>query len=122
MLNGQTVLIVEEEFLIALDIQRMLETLSAGPTLFARSLSEAHGHQEQWHAVDLAIVELGEAGAPTNALLQGLRAAGITLVLSTTDTMMQQGHPEFPGAPVIVKPMMEEDFRQAIAKALTQRA
>ena len=59
MLNGQTVLIVEAEFLIALDIQRMLETLMAGP-------------------------------------------------------------PAFPGAPVVVKPMVEDAFHGAVTQALDQ--
>lgn len=122
MLNGQNVLIVEAEFLIALDIQRMLETLAAGQMLFARSLPEALDHQHHWHTVDLAIVELADDSDQNRTLLSQLRDAGITVILSTTDSKLHQGHPEFPDAPVIVKPMVEDDFSRAVRAALLKSA
>ena len=122
MLNGRTVLIVEAEFLIALDIQRMLETLAAGEMLFARSLNEAHNHQQRWHTVDVAIVDMGDNGADTAGLLRDLTRAGITVILSTTDGAMNKGHPEFPGTPVIVKPMIEEDVLRAVVAAVASSA
>lgn len=121
MLNGHTVLIVEAEFLVALDIQTMLESLSAGALLFARSPHEAHACSQQWPAIDLAIVELGDDYHTTSALLRGLHEAGAALIVTTADSTMQQGHPDFPDAPVILKPMLEEDFRRAIGAAVDQR-
>jgi len=118
MLSGRKILIVEAEFLIALDIQRMLETLLSGDMLFARSPKEARAHEQLWPSIDLAIVELGLDPQESLALLHGLRRAGTALILSTGDSKIRQGHPEFPGAPVIVKPMSEEDFHRAVTVAL----
>tara|TARA_R110002124_G_scaffold114535_31_gene269534 strand:- start:4583 stop:4987 length:405 start_codon:yes stop_codon:yes gene_type:complete len=120
MLNGQTVLIVEAEFLIALDIQRMLETLMAGPMIFARSPQEAHEHRQRWSGVDLAIVEIGRDQDPALSLLSALQESGIALIIVTTDSTMNQGHPAFPGAPVVVKPMVEDAFHGAVTQALDQ--
>jgi hypothetical protein len=119
MRSGHTVLIVEAEFLIAFDIQRMLESRIDGTMLFARSPLEARQHEHLWPTIDLAIVEIGHEPHHTWPLLAGLRDAGIAIILSTVDSKMQQGHPEFPGAPVIVKPMIEEDFHGAVGLALT---
>ncbi len=118
MLTGHKVLIVEAEFLVAFDIQRMLETLMTGPMLFARSPLEARDHEHLWPSISLAIVDLGHQPDHVGPLLHGLRDAGIAVILSTMDNKMQQGHPDFPGAPVIIKPMIEDDFHRAVAAAL----
>ena len=117
MLNGRTVLIVEAEFLIAFDFQRMLEQLEA-VTLFARSPNEARKHEQLWPTIDLAIVELAYDLEESRPLLDLLQRAGIPIILSTADAQMRQGHPEFPGAPVIVKPMAETDVHRAVVLAL----
>ena len=86
MLTDQTILIVEEEFLIALDIQGMLEALVAGQMLFARSTVEAHQSEPHWPSIDLAIVEIGADQTTVATLIEGLRAAGIAIILTTTDS------------------------------------
>jgi len=118
MLNGQTVLIIETEFLVALDIQQMLEALSAGSILVARTAREAHDLKPQWPAIDLAIVELGQNDAQTSAILADLRDCGAFVVLCSADSTLTDGHPDYPGVPLISKPMVEEDFRSAIIQAL----
>ena len=118
MLNGRTVLIVEAEFLIAFDIQRMLEAQLTGSMLFARSPVEASEHQALWPTIDLAIVDVGLDAEGILPLLLGLRQAGVALILSTTESKMRQGHPQFPGAPVLIKPMIEDDFHRAVSAAL----
>ena len=118
MLSGRTVLIVEAEFLIAFDIQRMLEARMIASMLFARSPLEASQHEQLWPTIDLAIVDVELDSAKILPLLLGLRQAGAALILSTTDSKMRQGHPQFPGAPVLVKPMIEEDFHRAVELAL----
>jgi len=118
MFSGHKVLIVEAEFLIAFDIQRMLEALLSGQMLFARSPEEARQHEHLWPAINLAIVEIDPHPEQSRALLDGLRQAGIPLIVSTVDASLRQGHPDFPGAPVLVKPIMEESFHHAVTTAL----
>jgi CheY-like chemotaxis protein len=121
MLNGRTILVVEEEFLIALDIQRILETHGTGQMLFARTAEEAHDLEAHWPSVGLAIVEIRHDGAPSLALVRRLRDAGVAVVLNTVDSALRRGHPEFPDVPVAVKPMAEEDLLAAIEQAVVPR-
>jgi CheY-like chemotaxis protein len=118
MLNGQTILVVEAEFLIALDLQRMLEELNAGQMLFARSPQEACQLEPHWATLALAIVEVQPDQPQAAVLLHGLHAAGIPVVISTADTAMRRGHPDFPGVPVLLKPVAEEHLAPALQLAL----
>lgn len=122
MLNGRTILVVEEEFLIALDIQRMLEGHEAGQTLFARSPQEALEQQANWPTLGLAIVELHTDAGQSLALAERLNDAGIPLILHTADSSLRSGHPKFPGVPVVVKPTSEAFLHEAIHAALSARS
>ncbi|MDB5536690.1 MAG: hypothetical protein JWQ65_1565 [Devosia sp.] len=119
MLTGQTVLIVESEFLIALDIQRCLEAFGAAKTVFARDTVEALDSMDRWNGFGLALVEIHQQHDDDAALLRGLEEAGVKLVLLTADTMLRRGHSEFPAAPVVMKPFLEEDLASALKQALT---
>jgi two-component system, response regulator PdtaR len=118
MLTGQTVLIVEEEFLIALDLQRVLESLNAKRTVFARSVPEALGLAPNWADFALAVVEFSQHDPSVLALLTGMRDAGISLVLTASDSTLRRGVPAMPDAPVVIKPFLEEDLASAVQKAL----
>ena len=122
MLTGQTVLIVEEEFLIALDIQRVLEDRNVGQCVCARSVAEALSLRERWPDYQLAIVEFRADQPDSIELLRGLTAAGIRLIITTADHALHAGIPNAPGAPVLVKPFPEADLVSAITLALTQSA
>lgn len=122
MLNGQTILVVEAEFLIALDLQRMLEGLDAGQMLFARSSDEARELEPHWPSLALAIVEVRPDQPHATALLRGLQVASIPVVISTADNAIRHGHPEFPGVPVLLKPVAEEDLAPALHTALQPRS
>ncbi|HTM79340.1 MAG TPA: response regulator [Devosia sp.] len=118
MLAGQTVLIVETEFLIALDIQRCLEAFGAAHTVFARNTTEALGAVKSWPSFGLALVEIHNGQDEDRALLQGLTQAGVKLVLLTADTAPCRSRASFPGQPVVLKPFLEEDLASAIRQAL----
>jgi CheY-like chemotaxis protein len=117
MLNGRPALIVEEEFLIALDIQRMLEGLGAGQTLFARNADEAHQLQAHWPDLALAIVETRSGDASSQHLHDKLTGAGIPVVLTSAETGLRssvQGH-------FVSKPIPEDDLVRAVQQALASR-
>jgi two-component SAPR family response regulator len=118
MLDGTTVLVIEEEFLIALDIQRMLGTLRSGEVLFARSAAEAVALEQHWTNVGLAIVEIALQRDGALDLIERLRNLGVPIVLCSADTALRHGMPQFPDLPLIIKPMAEADLTAAIAKVL----
>lgn len=120
MLNGRPALIVEEEFLIALDIQRMLEALGVGQTLFARNAAEAYQLQAHWPDLCLAIVELRMADTMAAQLQDGLTEAGIPIVFTTSDIGLRR--PALQQERLIVsKPIPEDVMASAVSKALANR-
>lgn len=121
MLNGRTALVVEEEFLVALDIQRMLEALGVGQTLFARTAEEAELQRASWPDLGLAIVEVRSHRTAAHALVDGLRREGIPLVLTTADVTMGESSGPYPGLTVLSKPLPEEAMATAIRHALATR-
>ena len=120
MLNGQTVLVVEAEFLIALDIQRMLETLGAGQMLFARSIEEVDQMAANLSTVALAIIEIRPGQVMAIEKIGALMASGIAVILCSAGSK-KRGYPEFPDIPVLVKPMSEDDMTAAIEAALRRK-
>lgn len=120
MLKGRTALIVEEEFLIALDIQRMLEHHNVDQTLFARSAAE--GESLRARLPDIAIVEIRADDAASRQLVHDLNGTGVAVVLTTADARMRHGFPDMPGLAVVIKPVPEEAMASAIEMALAARA
>ena len=121
MLNGRTALVVEEEFLIALDIQRMLETLGVGETLFASSAAEAEALVARWPELGVAVVEIHGRNPAAMLLVDRLRQANIPTVLITADVSLNQGAPAFPDLVVLSKPIPEEAMASAVRQAFAAR-
>lgn len=120
MLNSQSALIVEEEFLIALDIQRMLEAMGAGQTILARNVAEARQLRHVWPELKLAVVELRQGDADGQRFAQELAEAGIPLVVTTGDFGLSR---QMNGkVPVILKPLPEEALASAVGEALAARS
>ena len=121
MLNGRTALVVEEQFLIALDIQRMLETLGVGQTLFAGSAAEAEHLRAHWPEIGIAIVEVSSRDAAALQLVDSLRRGGVPTVLTTADIAISQGPAAFPELVVLPKPIPEDAMTSAVQQALAAR-
>lgn len=122
MLVGKRLLIVEDEFLIALDMQRILETAQASATIFARSVEEAEAQGEKLSSLDLAIIEIGPDNVPALRLAMHLLANGIAVVFTSSDSQHRHGFSGLPLTPVVVKPFGETDLLGACLKALEQLA
>lgn len=121
MLNGHMALVVEEELLIALDIQRMLETLGVSKTLFASSAAEAEELRAHWPHIGIAVVEVRSNDAAALQLLDQLRQASVPTVLTTTDVAVGHGPMGFPEFIVLPKPIPEDAMTSAVRQALAAR-
>lgn len=117
MLQGKHILVVEREFLVAMDLQRMLENIGAGPIIFARGLDEVASIRGRWKSLDLAIVETAP-DIEALPLIDRLRAVGVAVV-ATTAGSSDRGAPK--EGPVISKPVGEGALLAACAEALAAR-
>ncbi len=120
MLSGERLLIVEEEFLIAMDIQRVVEDANAAQTVFARNYKELAALEPRFGEFDLAIVTPPRPGTREGPLLDRLVQAGAALVVcSATHAASPAGN--LPFAQIVTKPFADDELLQACLRALKTR-
>ena len=118
MLSRLRLLIVEDAFLIALEIQRILEDANAAQTVFARNFAEVSGLAERFSEFDLAIVNPPETF--DLEIATRLAQAGPALVVCTAAHKDLSGTP-LAGAPLVIKPFSDADLLTACHAALEAR-
>lgn len=119
MIASRTVLVVETEFIIALGIQSVLETLGANSVL-AGSAGDAIHKAALWSVASLAIVEV-ELGRPELIdLARQISQRGIPVLGISADSRLAGGVPELSGTPVLIKPVPDADLMEAIEARLAQ--
>lgn len=118
MLSRQRVLIIEDIYLIALDIQRILEGANAAEAIFARDFAEAGALSASFADFDLAIVNTPQ---PHDACIAAkLAAAGPGIVVCTASPAELAATP-FAQAALVPKPFSDEQLLAACRKALAAR-
>ena len=112
MFEGKRVLVVDGDFLVAFDVQRILEQAGATSPVFVRTAGEAESLRERWNEFDLALVHRGKDG---HALIEALVASGLRVVVNTSDIRIAA--PE--GAVMLERPFNEAQLLGACESALT---
>jgi hypothetical protein len=111
-------LIVEDETLIALDIQRVVARANAKNTVFARNFKE-FSEQPQIGRFDLAIVNPPRPGTPDGRVFDQLAVAGTAIVICTAALLPQvSGDP--PNHETVAKPFSDGELLAACARALAR--
>ncbi len=82
-LSGLTVLIIEDEFLIAADVQRIVEDAGATHVLLASSTATARGFLGADRPIDIAILDLKLGSEDGFPLADDLRKRRIPFVVAT---------------------------------------
>ncbi|MEM7491026.1 MAG: response regulator [Pseudomonadota bacterium] len=117
-LSGRSVLVVEDEFLIAMELEMVLEEVGARPVI-AASIPDAEAALPD--GVDAAILDVHLGGETTLDLAARLAAQGIPFVF-------QSGHvrPDdlTPGldAPILSKPVRAEQVAAELSRLLQAAA
>lgn len=119
MLESKTILIVEGEVLIALDIQRNLAGVNARNIIFARSAGEVANIAGPLPAVGLAIIEIVPGDSDGPDLARRLVAGGVPCVMTSTDLQANPLLMDLEHVPVLLKPFSQTQFVAAIRATLT---
>ncbi len=121
MLSSQRLLIIEDEFLIALEIQRILGDANASSTVFVRDFREAATIVGQFGDFDLAIINPPLQGSHESALAARLAAAGPAIVVCTAAPVGLSGT-ALSDAEIVRKPFADDDLLAACQRALAKKA
>jgi CheY-like chemotaxis protein len=116
-LAGHRILIVEDEFLLAMELEALLEgrgCMVLGPVAtIDRALAVL---DDQRPAV--AILDLNLKGERSTPVAAALQTRGVPFVLLTGYTRAQSSEPELEGAPRLDKPVHSKELVSVLAQVL----
>lgn len=115
-----SVLVVEDEAVLAIDLQQTLEEEGyrvLGPVgRVDRALSLL-----EHETPDVAVLDLNLQGHPATAVAERLRALGVPFVVASADASVVGGDAVFAGARGIVKPIRNAELLSALRQAVAHR-
>lgn len=117
MLGGKPVLVVETEFIIALDLGARLQDLGAGHVVLASGADAAWADRAAWSGAALAVIEVHETRPALAALAAKIAALGVPVIQITTDAGVLSRRETALG-PVLLKPVAQDALEAAVSTAL----
>jgi CheY-like chemotaxis protein len=117
-LNGASVLLLEDEFLIAMDAERILEELGVNRIAVTATLADAERAADSG-AFELALLDVNINGEMSLPLARRLRERGVPVVLASGYELQRRDLPE--GTVCVSKPYTEDALKDAIFTALAGR-
>ena len=120
---GTRCLVMEDEYLIALDIQQILETAGAQLVTCVTNVADALATLAEGLTFDVAILDLkiGNAALPNLTVAEVLAAKATPFVFLTGMTDGKTHVARFGHAPLLEKPYDTEGLLAAVRRALTAR-
>ena len=122
LLNGKRCFVLDDEFLIALDIQQILERAGASHVASVASATEAIQVLSREPKFDLAVLDVKLGGVERNSLDVAalLHTQGVPFVFLTGMRADDVHAKNFPNAPVVEKPYDATALLRAVQRALEQ--
>lgn len=118
MLGGNPVLVLETEFIIALDLGARLQDMGAGHVVLAHDPDSARAQQQFWAGASLAVLEIQETRPSLLAFAAEVRASGTPVILVTTDAGLRPTQLAGAVPPLLLKPVAQEALEAAVLAAL----
>ncbi len=113
LLDALKILVLEDEFLIAMDVEQLCLDHGAAAVSVARSLEDV----EDGLDFDAAVVDLFLGGVSTLDFAEQLQADGKPFVFASGYTENAEVASRFPGVALVAKPYSGNDLVEAIARA-----
>jgi len=115
-LAGTTVLVVEDEYLIALEAQRMAEEAGAAEVLLAKSIAEVRKVLADGPRIDVVVLDLKLRDEDASTLIEDLVRRRIPFLVSTAFAVDGPS-----GVPVLRKPYRDAEFIDALVQLVHAR-
>jgi two-component SAPR family response regulator len=117
-LAGLRILIVEDEFLLAMELETLLQQrgcMVLGPvSSVGQALTMLDGEQP-----DIALLDVNLKGERATPVAAALHARGVPFILLTGYSVLQLSEPELRAAPRIEKPVNCRALKRAVASILS---
>jgi CheY-like chemotaxis protein len=119
-LSGLRVLLLEDEALIALDVEQLCRDAGAADVTVVHDLSQLGEGGVQPGDHDAAVIDVMLRGTPTVEAARRLKADGMPFVFATGYVDRSDIFDEFPGITVVGKPYAGEDLVEALGRAVAR--
>lgn len=116
-LENRSVLLIEDEFLIAIDAETMLRELGAAAVEIVSNFEAALEHAENG-SYDLVVLDLNLNGTLSFPIAEAFERRNIPVVFASGYELRNRPLAGFPGGTVVSKPYTAERFREAIESRL----
>jgi CheY-like chemotaxis protein len=113
LLTDLRILVLEDEYLIAMDVEHLCLEQGAAAVTIARSLEEV----EAGASFDAAVLDLMLSGHSTLDFADELKERGVPFVFASGYGDRKDIAVRFPGVPIVVKPYAGADLIEALAAA-----
>ena len=120
-LSGLSVLLVEDEYLIALDAEQMLRDLGVRDVEIVSTFDNAQ-KQTQTGAFDVAVLDVNINGQLSFPIAEILKSRNIPFVFATGYSLRERPIAGFEGGICVGKPYTQEGLRKALTAALSDEA
>jgi len=121
-LAGMRVLVMEDERLIAMDVELLCREHGAAEVVLVHALDEAGAALTAGAAPDAGILDVALAGRPTFDVARDLAARGIPFVFATGHADAEGLFDDFPGVAVVGKPFAGGALIEALAAAIAAQS
>lgn len=113
-LYRRTILIVEDEYIVALEAQRVVEEAGAARVLLAGTVDDVRSALAAEQKIDLCILDLKLGKEDARPLIQAILERGTAVLVATGFGATSPAI----GAPVLRKPYQEKELIDAIRAAI----
>lgn len=120
VLDGLFVLLLEDEFLIAMDVEQLCRDHGAREVVIASTVEEAE-EALAGARFDAAIVDLMLTGTSTLPFATSLLALAVPFIFASGYSDTKELARTFPGIAVVTKPYTGHDLVEALAAACGRR-
>ncbi|TPL43077.1 response regulator [Mesorhizobium sp. B2-4-6] len=121
LLDGLRILVLEDEFLIAMDVEQLCRDHGAADVTIVRELGEIDGRALPAR-FDVAVVDLMLGGVSTLDFAARLRSEGVPFVFASGYSDSDEIKDSFPDIRLIAKPYSGDDLIEAVAMACGRAA
>lgn len=116
LLDGLRILVLEDEFLIAMDVEQLCRDHGAAEVTIARELGDVDG-QLLLSRFDAAVVDLMLGGVSTLDFAARLLREGVPFVFASGYSDPDEVKGSFPDVRLVTKPYSGDDLIEAVAMA-----
>lgn len=122
VLSGTRILVLEDEFLIAMDVEQLCRDHGAEDVSVVRSIAETERAGFGLRNFDVAILDVMVDGQSSLPFATRLREAQVPFLFASGYAGLDEVFAGFPGIRVIGKPYAERELIGAVVSAMEPRA